>query len=179
MATKPQPQPQPQAQPARNPKEKGKEAESQREEEPNVPSPLDSQTHAEMLNLLEESSHAVLFAKAQQWKTVGATLLIFVTLVAFARYISNHANYVQFLEIMVFVATPISLLILVIYQFWQHTELSKLQMASKHLSSVYRRVRRVKSGREANLHRYVLLTFMVVIVILASGLALLSFRSLS
>jgi hypothetical protein len=178
MAIKPQAQPQ-QARPAKEAPPKGKEAEVHREEEPNVPSALDGQTHAEMLNLLEESSRTVLFAKAQQWKTVGATLLIFVALIAFGRYVSNNVRYVTALQLIVFLATPVSLLILVIYQFWQHTELAKLHTASRHLSTLYQRVRRIKSGREANLHRYILFAFMAGIIILGSGVALLSFASLS
>jgi hypothetical protein len=163
---------------AKVPKEKPKEPEAEAVEEPNEPSPLDPQTHAEMINLFDESSRTILFAKAQQWKTVGSTLVVFLVLVALARYVSNNPNYLNYLEIMVFLATPAAIFILILYQFWQHTELSKLQAAALNFSSLYRKIRRIKSGREANIHRYILFAFMIGVILLAALLTLLSFRSL-
>jgi hypothetical protein len=177
MATKPK-TPAPAASTAKAPKEKPKEAEAEAVEEPNQPSELDELTHRELLNLFDESSRTMLFAKAQQWKTVGSTLMVFVVLVALARYVSAAPAYVSYLEIFVFLATPAALLILVIYQFWQHTELSKLQAAALNFSSLYRRIRRIKSGREANIHRYILFGFMAGIILLGAVLTLLSFRSI-
>jgi hypothetical protein len=177
MATKPK-TPAPAGATAKAPKEKPKEADTPTVEEPNEPSPLDELTHRELLNLFDESSRTILFAKAQQWKTVGSTLAIYLVLVALARYVSAAPAYVSYLEIFVFLATPAAWLILIIYQFWQHTELSKLQAASVNFSSIYRRIRRIKSGREANLHRYILFGFMAGIILMGGVLTLLSFRSI-
>ena len=171
MATKPKPT-------ARAPKDKPKEPDTETVVETNEPSSLDPLTHQELLNLFDESSRTILFAKAQQWKTVGGTLVVFMVLVALARYVSSNPTYVSYLEIFVFLATPSALLILIIYQFWQHTELAKLQATSVNFSSIYRRIRRIKSGREANIHRYILFSFMVGIILFGAVLALLSFRSL-
>ena len=147
-------------------------------EENLIPSALDERTHAELLNLVEESSRAILFAKAQQWRTVGSTLLVFLVMVALSRYVSDNPRYVSALEIVIFMATPAAILILVMYQFWQHTELTKLQAVGMNLSNLYRRIRRIKSGREANIHRYVIFLFMVGIILMAAGLALYSFAPL-
>jgi uncharacterized membrane protein len=104
--------------------------------------------------------------------------LVFLVLVALARFVSSNPKYVQVLEITVFLATPASLFILIIYQFWQQTELAKLQTAGTHFSSLYRKIRDIKSGREANIHRYILLIFMTGIVLLGAVVTLLGFASL-
>jgi hypothetical protein len=82
------------------------------------------------------------------------------------------------LEITVFLATPGALFILIIYQFWQQTELAKLQTAGTHFSSLYRKIRGIKSSREANVHRYILLAFMIGIIVLGAVVSPLGFASL-
>ena len=57
---------------------------------------------------------------------------------------------------------------LIVYQFWQHTESLKINEINKHMSTLFKRVRRMKSFREANIHRYMLLVFMVVAIILGA-----------
>lgn len=172
MATRPQVA-------ARPTKEAAKTSDSSADgEEPIVPTALDDRTHIEILNLIHESSRAILFAKAQQWKTVGATLLVFLVTVGLARYVSDNPRYINFLEVMIFLATPAAIMILIMYQFWQQSELAKLQAAGMHLSSLYRKIRRIKSGREANVHRYIIFLFMVGVIVLAANLALVSFGTL-
>ena len=160
------------------PKKEAPEPETEAEPEEIVPTSLDEQTHAELLNLIEESSGNILFAKAQQWSTVGSTLAVFLVLVGMARFVSSNPKFVQVLEITVFLATPAALFILIIYQFWQQTELAKLQTAGTHFSSLYRKIRGIKSGREANLHRYILLIFMTGVIVLGAVVTLLGLASL-
>ena len=62
--------------PADNPQKTEAESNDEVEEEELTPSDLDESTHSEMRLLYRESVDTVLFAKAQQWKTVGATLLL-------------------------------------------------------------------------------------------------------
>ena len=51
-----------------------------------VVSELDETTHSELRVLYKESSGAVLFAKAQQWWTVGSTLTFYVVLMLIAKF---------------------------------------------------------------------------------------------
>lgn len=176
MATRPQASARPTKDAAKG--NTGEATSSAEADERLVPSELDDSTHAELLNLIDESSRAILFAKAQQWKTVGATLLVFVALIALARYVSNTPRYLEYLQIIVFLATPAAILILIMYQFWQHTELAKLQTAGMNFSSLYRKIRKIKSGREANAHRYLIFAFMVGVIVLGAVLTLASFGAI-
>jgi hypothetical protein len=62
---------------------------------------------------------------------------------------------------------------LAIYQFWQHTERNKLVTISNRLSSFLRDVRALTSPREANIHRYILLFFMIAAIIVANWVLIL------
>jgi hypothetical protein len=76
------------------PKKEAPEPEAEAEVEPEeiVPTSLDEQTHSELLNLIDESSRTIRFAKAQQWRTVGSTLVVFLVLVAMARFVSIQSE---------------------------------------------------------------------------------------
>ena len=52
---------------------------------------------------------------------------------------------------------------LIIYQFWQHTEHEKQAGIARDFSNVFREIRALKSRVEANVHRYTLLMFMIII----------------
>jgi len=67
---------------------------------------------------------------------------------------------------------------LVLYQIWQHTELNKIEEISKYFSTAFTRIRRLKSGREANVHRYLLLTFMILTVLLGAVITYLALQQL-
>lgn len=139
--------------------------ESEREEERVLePSRLDDMTHAEMRVLYDEASDAVLFAKAQQWRTVGSTLVLYAVLIAIAQFVIRDAALLHGLRAIIIVATPAAVVILIFYQSWQYAEQRKLEAIARDFSSYFREVRAIKSRLEANIHRYVLLLFMVVII---------------
>ena len=116
--------------PADNAKETEKEEAESQEPEEMVSSELDESTHAELRLLYRESVDTVLFAKAQQWKTVGATLLLYLVFLVIAKFVSNDPFLIQGLGAIVLIATPPALVLLVVYQLWQNTERNKLNCCS-------------------------------------------------
>lgn len=134
----------------------------------NKPSSYDALTHAEMLLLYEESTRTIRFAKYLQWWTLGSTLLVDGAFLAIAKFVSADIEYANKLTAMIIVLTTAVVGTLIIYQFWQHTELQKIEKISKGFSTAFRRVRVIKSKLEANIHRYLLLLFMIMTVIMGS-----------
>jgi hypothetical protein len=128
-----------------------------------VPSELDEMTHSELRMLYHESAQSVLFAKNHQWKTVGSTLVFFVVLILIGKVFGKSQEFVNNLQALVLLATPASILVLIIYQFWQHTEHEKQAGIARDFSNVFREIRALKSRVEANVHRYTLLMFMIII----------------
>lgn len=133
-----------------------------------VPSALDAHTHIEMRALYEESTKTLRFIKSHQWKTVGATMLTFFGLIFIAGFIHAGAAITQKFMGITIVLTVAVIFTLVIYQFWMHNEQRKIEMMNEHMSSLFREVRAIKSQMEGNLHRYTLLTFMILTVFLGA-----------
>jgi len=127
-----------------------------------TPSELDEQTHKEMCILYQETSSHIIFAKTQQWRTFGATLVIFAVMLGFVKFVSREQSYMQFLTGTVILITLTAIAVLIIYQFWQHTEQQKLAAISYQFSTLFRKIRSYKHKREASIHRYLLLAFMII-----------------
>lgn len=62
---------------------------------------------------------------------------------------------------------------LALYQTWQNTERHKLREIGMHLSSYTQSVRAIKSSREANVHRYTLLAFMIITALMGNAMLVL------
>lgn len=148
------------------------DSEEEVEEREVVPSELVELSHAEATLLFQDSARSILFAKAQQWKTVGSTLLVFLVLVGLAKFISADNDYVRILKVIAIISGMGSIFILGIYQFWQHAEIKKMVFVAKDFSNIFREIRRTKSVLEANTHRYILLAIMIGIVIGAGFVAI-------
>ena len=135
-----------------------------------TPSELDELTHAEMLELYRNSSDQIRFAKHQQWATLLGALAIFVLL----GVIGDRAYAGTFLfKLVVLISIVLSvgaIYSLIIYQFWQGAERERLNLISARLSNILRTVRGVVSERERNVHRFVLLFFMVSSIVLGNWL---------
>jgi len=134
----------------------------------NEPSSHDELTHAEMRMLYEESTKSIRFSKYLQWWTVGSTLVVFFALIGIAKFVSADIVYANKLTALIILLSTAVIATLIIYQFWQHTELLKIEKISKGFSSAFREVRKSKSQLEANIHRYILLLFMILTVIAGS-----------
>lgn len=144
-----------------------------------VPSPLDEKTHAEAQTLYNESTETLRFIKNHQWKTVGATLITYFGLIVVARFIDAGQPLTQkFMAVTILLATAV-IFTLVIYQFWMHNEGRKIDLMAENMSSLFRDVRAIKSNREGNLHRYTLLIFMILSIILGAIVVHLSLNRIS
>lgn len=132
-------------------------------------STLDDLTHAEMRTLYRESADTIRFAKAQQWRSLGATLLIFGGLMIVAAYNGGNRNFVGALIAVSLLFSVGTIYALVIYQFWQNTERLKLRTISEGLSSLSRDIRALKPQLEANIFRYLLLAFMIITIVIGNA----------
>lgn len=132
------------------------------------PSELDERTHAEMLELYRASTYQIQFAKHQQWGTLAGALALFVLLGLIGDYASKSGFLFKLSLIVSLVLSVGAIYSLIIYQFWQNSEREKLSLIASRLSNLAREVRGVVSERERNMHRYVLLFFMIATIILAN-----------
>lgn len=139
----------------------------------NVPSELDDLTHAEMRMLYAESADAIRFAKAQQWKSLGSLLVVFIGLMAMARFAGDNALLKNLAIAISFLCSGGVIYSLALYQTWQNTERHKLREIAAQLSSYAQAIRAIKSSREANVHRYTLLAFMVIAVLMGNAMLVL------
>jgi len=138
-----------------------------REEEfENEASSLDEMTHAEMQLLYADATKTIRFAKHLQWWTVGSTLVVFGAFILISKVLIISAFYSKILTLLVIFMTMSGIFILIMYQFWQHNELLMIEEISKNFSSLFRKVRKVKSSKEANFHRYIFLFFMMITLVL-------------
>jgi hypothetical protein len=62
--------------------------------------------------------------------------------------------------------------VLTLYQSWQYNEISRIVELEKHFSTLYRKIRDVKSRREGNFHRYTLLLIMAGVVAVGAGVTI-------
>lgn len=146
---------------------------------PVTPSTLDNHTHAELRLLYGESTETLRFVKNHQWKTVGATLLVFFALIFVAGFVEADPQLArQFMGITITMACA-AIFMLVLYQFWTHNEQAKINYMQPHMSSLFADIRALKSKREGNIHRYVLLLFMIIVIILGAMVVHLSLNKIT
>lgn len=136
-----------------------------------IPSPLDDKTHRELEILYKESVDTIRFAKYIQWWTVGSTLLVFLAFIAIAYFVKADHEYAKLLTALTIFIAMSGVFALIMYQFWQFNEHQKIEEITKHFSSLFKKVRRVKSRREADLHRYTLLAFMIATIVIGGVVA--------
>jgi hypothetical protein len=138
-----------------------------------VASDLDERTHAEMLMMYRECADSVRFAKSQQWTTTGGALAIFAMLGVLGQLGPHYGFLTQAIIIISMVVSGGTIYSLAIFQFWQQAERGKLNMISERFSNVLRDVRAYLPPREANVHRYILLFFMLAVILTANWLLIL------
>mgnify|MGYP001056020241 CR=1 FL=1 len=138
-----------------------------------VASDLDEKTHAEMLMMYSECASSVRFAKSQQWTTTGGALAIFMALGILGEVAPHYGFITTAIVIISMIVSGASIYSLAIFQFWQQAERGKLNMISDRFSNVLRDVRAYLPPREANVHRYILLFFMLATILTANWLLIL------
>jgi hypothetical protein len=132
----------------------------------NEPSSLDDSTHRELELMHREASSAILFAKSIQWRSVGSSLLVYGAFIAIAVATEAGAKFIDVMKIVSILLACGVIFVLVMYQAWQVNEINKINAIDRHFSTLYLRISRIKSRREGNFHRYTILTFMILAVIL-------------
>jgi putative flippase GtrA len=144
-----------------------------------VASDLDELTHQELGLIYADTTRAILFAKDIQWKSVASTLVLYGALIVLAKYVSHGAQYMMVLKISAIALAMVATFLVVLFQFWQHTEARKLVTGESAFSNLFRRIRKFKSKRQADIHRYIILAFMVGIIVLGCGIALMSLDAIT
>lgn len=134
----------------------------------NEPSVLDELTHLELRLMHEEGARAILFAKHIQWRTVGASLLVYGASIAIAVLTPADRSFANLLSVLTIVLACGAIFVLLMYQFWQFNEINRIRRIERHFSTLYRKICVAKSRREGNAHRYTLLVFMIGMVILGA-----------
>lgn len=137
----------------------------------NEPSALDEQTHQELQLLYKESVDTIRFAKYIQWWTVGSTLLVFFAFIAIAKFVVADLTYAKILTALTIFIAMSGIFALIMYQLWQYNEQQKLAEITKHYSTLFKKIRRVKSRRESDFHRYTLLAFMISTIVIGGVVA--------
>ena len=135
---------------------------------------LDDKTHTEMCMLYRESTDTLRFVKMHQWKTVGATLMTYFGLIIITSLVNADKPVAdKFIGIIIVLCCAV-IFTLVIYQFWMQNELLKINYMQPMMSSLFKEVRAKKSPKEGNFHRYMLLAFMIIVVVLGAVVANIS-----
>lgn len=132
------------------------------------PSELDEATHAEALVLYRDSQNNIRFSKGLQWKTLGGALAI-IALLGLAGW--NGERTETYLKTLIVISWAISagaIYAICILQSWQNTEREKLRKIIAEFSNLFHAVYRLKSRTEANIHRYILLSFMIITMLLGN-----------
>ncbi len=129
---------------------------------------LDEATHAESLVLYRDSQDNIRFSKSLQWKTLGGALAIYA-LLGFAGWNSERAEiHLKTLIIISWVISAGAIYAICILQSWQNTEREKLRKIIIEFSNLFHAVYRTKSRTEANIHRYILLSFMLITMLIGN-----------
>jgi len=133
------------------------------------PSELDENTHAEMRELYGETARGMRFAKDRQWKLVGAVLLIFVAMMAVAQALVIEALFAKGLALASILVSAAAIYILIIFQVWQNTEASRLEMIGAYFSSLFRDIVGAQAKRDGRVHGYIILVFMILAIVLGNA----------
>jgi hypothetical protein len=138
----------------------------------NTPTELDDLTHHELSLMFERSTEAVLFAKNIQWRTVGSSLIVMAVFIALVMFGKPSDELANILGVATIVLAGGVIFVLTLYQSWQYNEISRIVELEKHFSTLYRKIRDVKSRREGNFHRYTLLLIMAGVVAVGAGVTI-------
>ena len=95
----------------------------------NEPSSLDDLTHTELRLMHKEATASILFAKNIQWRSVGASLLVFGAIIAIAVFTSADKSFANLLSALTIPLTCGVIFVLIMYQFWQFNEISRIFQA--------------------------------------------------
>lgn len=129
----------------------------------NEPSDLDDLTHAEFREIYRDASENIRFAKEQMWRTV---LYFSFGAVAATGYgvVSNWSDpqLSQYLLVILWLCSVISVLIILSLQWWQGAEHQKIAYITDKWSSYATAARGRKSKLMSDVQRYGMLAAMIL-----------------
>jgi hypothetical protein len=144
----------------------------------NVPSELDEVSIREISLIYEDATRTLLFAKGIQWKAVASCLILFLGLLVLVKIGPNTEIYVKTIKLAVLFTTFAAISMVLMFQFWQHTESQKINSIAINFSSAFRTIRAKKSNLEANMHRYIILFIMNACIIVFTYITIVSIDSI-
>jgi len=125
------------------------------------PSTLDDSTHAEVIALYADAQDNIRFSKNLQWRAMAGAIGLFVLLVLSCRQTDSSSNFINSVICASFLVSAGAIYSLAILQSWQGTEREKIREMMGKLSNLSTLVYGLKSRMEANVHRFILLAFMI------------------
>tara|TARA_Y100001936_G_scaffold254102_1_gene324885 strand:- start:18200 stop:18697 length:498 start_codon:yes stop_codon:yes gene_type:complete len=143
------------------------------------PSSLDQATHAEVMALYSDAQDNIRFSKNLQWRTMGGAIILFVILVLACQFTENETFFVNAVICGSFLVSAGAIYSLAILQSWQGTEREKIRELMGKLSNLSTLIHDFKSRMEANIHRYILLAFMIAGVLGANYLSIMMLMPLT
>ncbi|NKB20446.1 MAG: hypothetical protein GKS01_08105 [Alphaproteobacteria bacterium] len=135
------------------------------------PSNLDDSTHTEVIALYADAQDNIRFSKNLQWRAMSGAIVLFVLLVLSCRLTDSGATLVNSVICASFLVSAGAIYSLAILQSWQGTEREKIKEVVGKLSNLSTLVYGLRSRMEANVHRFILLTFMIAGVLGANYFA--------
>lgn len=134
-----------------------------------IPSELDDRTHAEFLAIYHDASDNLRFAKSQQWNSVlyfsvGATIAT-----GYGEWTHwEDKSLARLLLVMVWVFSVASAAVILSLQWWQASEVRKIDYVTSKWGSFSTAARRRKSKVMSDVQRYGIMTAMVLYLELAT-----------
>lgn len=132
----------------------------------NTASSLDELTHAECRTLYSESVENILFGKRQQWRILEYVTALSLAFMAVGILNPLGARITNFLAVFMLAVSVFAMLVLILLQHWQNREQAKLWRLAEGFSTFSQKTRKVKSRTVADVHRYTILFFMEVYLLI-------------
>tara|TARA_R110000868_G_scaffold296171_2_gene556429 strand:+ start:385 stop:894 length:510 start_codon:yes stop_codon:yes gene_type:complete len=130
---------------------------------------IDSETRQEFLALYTDASANIRFAKAQQWHTLIYFSALCVGVVAVGVWLRwGDVSLVRFLFYLVWVFSLATVGTILMLQSWQSSEAKKQTFMRVHFDELTRMAMAQKSRFTSDVHRYIMLGFMLFYVEMAT-----------
>ncbi|MEO9899277.1 MULTISPECIES: hypothetical protein [Alphaproteobacteria] len=130
---------------------------------------IDSDTRQEFLALYTDASENIRFAKAQQWNTLIYFSALCVGVVAVGVWLRwGDVSLIGFLFYLVWLFSLATVGTILMLQGWQSSEARKQSFMRAHLGELTRTALAQKSRFASDVHRYIMLGFMLLYVEMAT-----------
>lgn len=130
---------------------------------------IDSDTRQEFLALYTDASENIRFAKAQQWHTLIYFSALCVGVVAVGVWLRwGDVSLIKFLFYLVWLFSLATVGTILMLQSWQGSEAKKQAYMRAHLGELTRIAMAQKSRFTSDVHRYIMLAFMLLYVEMAT-----------